>query len=105
MQGKIEKFHLDLNQSISHCVNKYGNNWDDYALMAHRAIPHSTTKYSPYYLLYGREMRLPSVDDLTVLASRARPDDSPVTDDHISGHLNILRDRLQEAYRAVIENN
>jgi hypothetical protein len=108
MQGKIEKFHLGSNQSISQYVNKYGNNWDDFvdiALMAHRAIPHSTTKYSPYYLLCGREMRLPSADDLTVLASRARPDDSPVTDDHMSGHLNILRDRLQEAYRAAIENN
>jgi transposase InsO family protein len=57
MQGKIEKFHFGLNQSISHYVNKYGNDWDEfvnYALMAHRAVPHSTTKYSPYYLLYGR---------------------------------------------------
>jgi hypothetical protein len=38
MQDKIEKFHLGLNQTISHYVNKYGNDWDefvDYALMAH----------------------------------------------------------------------
>jgi transposase InsO family protein len=26
IQGKIEKFHLGLNQTISHYVNKYGNN-------------------------------------------------------------------------------
>jgi transposase InsO family protein len=108
MQGKIEKLHFGLNQSFSHYVNKYGNDWDefvDYALMAHRAVPHSITKYSPYYLLYGREMRLPSVDDLTVLNSRAHMKDSPITESQILEHLNTLSDRLQEAYKVVIENN
>jgi transposase InsO family protein len=50
MQGKVEKFHLGLNQTMSHYVNKYGSGWDEfvnYALMAHRAIPHSVTRYSP----------------------------------------------------------
>jgi hypothetical protein len=68
VQGKFEKFHLGLIQSMSHYVNKYGNDWDEfvnYALMAHRAVPHSTTRYSPFYLLYGREMRLPAEGDLT----------------------------------------
>jgi transposase InsO family protein len=43
MQGKVEKFHLGLNQTMSHYVNKYRNDWDEfvnYALMAHRATPH-----------------------------------------------------------------
>jgi hypothetical protein len=68
MQGKVEKFHLGLNQSMSHYFNKYGNDWDEfvnYALMAHRAVPHSITRYSPFYLLYGRQMQLPTEDDLT----------------------------------------
>ena len=68
MQGKVEKFHLGLNQGMSHYVNKYGDDWDEfvnYALMAHHAVPHSTTRYSPFYLLYGRETRLPAEDDLT----------------------------------------
>ena len=68
MQGKVEKFHLGLNQIKSHYVNKYGDDWDEfvnYALLAHRAVPYSTTRYSPFYLLYGREMRLPAEDDLT----------------------------------------
>jgi len=30
MQGKVEKFHLGLNQSMSHYVNKYGNDWDEF---------------------------------------------------------------------------
>jgi hypothetical protein len=73
--------------------------------MAHRAVPHSTTKYSPYYLLYEREMRLPSVDDLAVLTPKALTEDSPATESQIVEHLNTLRDRLQEAYRVVEENN
>jgi transposase InsO family protein len=108
IQGKIERFHLGLNQTISHYVNKYGNNWDDFvdcALMAHRAVPDSTTKYIPYYLLCGREMRLPSVDDLAVLTPKALTEDSPATENQILEHLNTLRDRLQETYRVVEENN
>jgi transposase InsO family protein len=106
MQGKVEKFHLGLNQTMCHYVNKYGNDWDDfvnYALMAHRAIPHSTTRYSPFYLLYGRQMRLPMEDDLTAakLLSRESRDNRNV----IQEHVDTLADRLEEAYRVVRENN
>jgi hypothetical protein len=51
---------------ISHFVNKDARNWDKYvpyAVMAYRAIPHCSVKYSPYYLVYGRELRLPIEDD------------------------------------------
>ena len=34
-----------------------------YAVMAYRAMPHCSTKYSHYYLVSGREMRLPVEDD------------------------------------------
>jgi transposase InsO family protein len=106
MQGKVEKFHLGLNQTMSHYVNKYGNDWDEfvsYALMAHRAIPHSTTRYSPFYLLHGRQMRLPMEDDLTTarFASKEPRDNRNVIQDHI----DTLTDRLKEAYHVVRENN
>jgi len=106
MQGKVEKFHLGLNQSMSHYVNKYGNDWDefvDYALMAHRAVPHSTIRYSPFYLLYGREMRIPTEDDLT-------PDNFVTKDgasrrESIQHHVETLADRPKEAYQVARENN
>jgi hypothetical protein len=68
MQGMVETFHSGLNKSMGNYVNKFGNDWDEfvnYALMAHRAVPHSITRHSPFYLLYGREMRLPTEDDLS----------------------------------------
>jgi transposase InsO family protein len=104
MQGKVEKFHLGLNQTMSHYVNKYGNDWDEfvnYALMAHRAIPHSITRFSPYYLLHGRQMKLPMEDDLTMAEYPVKRDSRTPLQDHI----DTLADRLKEAYRITRENN
>jgi transposase InsO family protein len=106
MQGKIETFHAGLNQTMSHYVNKYGNDWDDfvdYALMVHRSTPHTTTKYSPYYLLHGREMRLPTTDDLSARIDTDGADSesgNPVED-----HARVLAERLKEAYEVVQEHN
>ncbi|PJE77652.1 hypothetical protein CI610_03421 [invertebrate metagenome] len=44
-------------------VNEHQTNWDaflDGALFAMRTKPQSSTKYSPFFLLYGREARYPS---------------------------------------------
>jgi hypothetical protein len=105
-QGKVEKFHLGLNQTMCHYVNKYGNYWDEfvnYALMVHRAIPHSITRYSPFYLLHGRQMRLPVEDDITTgKFLRVEPKDKGSL---IQDHIHTLADRLDEAYRVARENN
>ena len=106
MQEKVEKFHMGLNQSMSHYVKKYGDDWDEfvnYALMAHRAVPHSTTRYSPFYLLYGREMRLPAEDDL--MLKKFVTNDGASSQDSVQHHLETLADRLKEAYLVASENN
>jgi hypothetical protein len=106
MQGKIENFHAGLNQTMSHYVNTYGNNWDDfvdYALMVHRATPHSITKYSPYYLLHGRDMRMPNMEDLT--ARMGVPEKEPEDQDRVSSHIEILAERLGEAFDVVRRQN
>ena len=64
--GICERIHKLLIDMISHFVRKDARNWDDYmpyAVMAYRAMPHCSTKYSPYYLVFGRGMRLPIEDD------------------------------------------
>jgi hypothetical protein len=50
----------------SHYVNANNKNWDEFVsfyLMSYRATLHTTTGYSPFCLLHGREM-LPSTDNL-----------------------------------------
>jgi transposase InsO family protein len=79
MQGKVQKFHLGLNQTRNHYASKYGSDWHEfvnYALMAHRAIPHSIDRYSPFYLLHGRQMHLPVDDDLTTARLSNEPSDN-----------------------------
>ena len=64
--GICERMHKLLVDMLSHFVRKEPRNWDDYvpyAVMAYRAMPHSSTTYSPYYLVFGRDLRLPIEDD------------------------------------------
>jgi len=57
--GICEWMHKLLIDMLSHFVRKDAKNWDEYvpyAVMAYRAMPYSSTKYSPYHLVYGRDM-------------------------------------------------
>ncbi|XP_078536778.1 uncharacterized protein LOC144822784 [Lissotriton helveticus] len=50
-------------KTLSKYVNEHQNDWDlylDHALFALRSKPHTTTKVSPFQLMYGREARFPS---------------------------------------------
>jgi hypothetical protein len=50
-----------------------GRDLGDYALMVHRA----TTTFSPFYLLYGREIRLPTTDNLSACLPSGTKDSTP----------------------------
>ena len=67
--------------------------------MAYRATPHSTTHYSPFYLLHGREMVLPNEGDLKAKIS---PDIQDV--DQVQ-RLENLKSSLLKAYKEVKLNN
>jgi len=71
--------------------------------MSHRAVHHSTTTYSPFYLLYGMEIWIPN---------RKRFNTREICDkycasrrDSIQHHLETLVDRLKEVYQVVTEKN
>jgi RNAse (barnase) inhibitor barstar len=106
MQGKVERFHAGLNQTMSQYVNKYGNGWDDYVdyvLMVHRSTPLTITKYSPYYLFHGRDMRLPCENDLT--AQMEMSDDKSESQNNVASHIDALADNLKEALEVVWKLN
>jgi hypothetical protein len=57
-----ERFNRYLAAALSLYVNPSQRDWDLHlpaALMAYRSSIHDVTKFSPYYLLYGRIPRLP----------------------------------------------
>jgi hypothetical protein len=52
---------------LSHFVTSANNNWNvlvPFFLMAYRATPNTTTKYSPFYLPHGTEMPVPTNENL-----------------------------------------
>jgi hypothetical protein len=56
-----------MNQVLSHYVNSSGTDWDTlipFYMMAYPGTPHGTHGFSPFYLLHGREMVLPTSQDL-----------------------------------------
>ena len=64
--------------------------------MAHRATPHCTTKHSPFFFLHGREMILPSQDNLKARVSGENLDQK---------RLKNLKTSLKTAYKSVAKAN
>ena len=72
--GSVERFNSTLINMLSKCAEKNGIDWDKqlpYVLFAYRATIQESTKESPFYLLYGRDPRLPSECALTIPTSPA----------------------------------
>lgn len=69
--GLVERFNGTLAQSLSMYVSKDQKDWDRHistVLFAYRVSPSDVTGESPFYLLYGRDPRLPM--DVSLLAPR-----------------------------------
>jgi hypothetical protein len=80
---------------LSHFVRKDAKNWDEYvpyAVMAYRAMPHCSTKYSPYYMVFGRDMRLPIEGDW-----RPKRQEAETGENSYEDHVRALALRLHEA--------
>ena len=61
--GLTENFNRTLIAMIAKHSRIFGRNWDIYLpqlLFAYRTKPHESTGESPFYLLYGRDARLPT---------------------------------------------
>jgi len=60
--GACERFNRTVKELLVRLASEDPNNWDDYlqrALLAYRTTPHSATGFTPQYLLYGHEIKLP----------------------------------------------
>ena len=60
--GAVERFNRTLQDLISLNVHNAKDNWDirlGVVLMAYRSSVQTTTGFTPHYLMFGREMRIP----------------------------------------------
>lgn len=60
--GLIERFNKTLLSMLSLFVDKNQQNWDSllpYVMMAYRSSVHATTGFTPYKVVFGKEMVLP----------------------------------------------
>jgi hypothetical protein len=60
--GMVERFNRTLENSLTVFVQEHQRDWDiqiPLIMLAYRSSIHDATKYTPSYLLFGRETRLP----------------------------------------------
>ena len=77
IDGLVERFHRTLTDMLAKRVQRSGKDWDEqlpYVLFAYRSSVQMSTQESPFYLLYGRDSRLPAAEVL------AAPDDRRTVD-------------------------
>ncbi len=61
--GLVEKFNSTLINMVAKCCETRQHDWDDHLpqlLFAYRSVVQESTKESPFFLLYGRDPRIPS---------------------------------------------
>ena len=70
--GMVDKFNSTLIGMISKVAESSGKDWDrhlPFLLFAYRVSIHDSTRESPFYLLYGRDARIPSESVLSQTVS------------------------------------
>ena len=61
--GMVERFNRTIADMIASYVTNQPNRWDEYlpyATFAYNTAVHSSTGYTPFYLMFGREAREPN---------------------------------------------
>ena len=93
--------HRTMKKALSYYINASETNWDEslpYFLMSYRASPHSTSEYSPFFLLHGSDMVQPHTYNLR---ARLSPDAQRLEE---AGKLRKLQATISVANKVVLEN-
>ena len=96
--GKTERFHRCMNEMIQKQISENQSRWDQIlqpCLGAYRVSKNESTKYSPYFIMYGRDPVLP-VDTLLQPRYRYLGDEE--------NYVPIMFEHLHNAYAHVIDN-
>jgi transposase InsO family protein len=101
--GRIENFHRVLNNGLACEIDGKGTDWVKYVdlvLWAYRSQPHSVTGYSPFYMLYGREMANPGDEELSAyLRNKREHTDAKEWVDELASSMRKIRRKVREKIR------
>ena len=96
--AQAERFNRTLHDRLRTLPNKQKKHWPDHLpelVYSYNCTPHSTTSYSPYYLMFGRDPKLP-LDHLLGMPSS---DEDDQLDEYVASHQRRLRDAFRVASR------
>ena len=75
-------------------------------MMAYRNTPHGSTKHTPYYMLHGREMTLPSMQTLRAkLPTQVRDSEHGPRSENLKSRLRTAYEMAREEVRRSHANN
>ena len=97
--GLVERFNATLTEGLSMYVSSNQKDWDQHIpmiLFAYRVSPNATTGESPFYLLYGREPRLPVDAALLLPTTNLSPS--------VAQHRARIVQNLEEAQQIISSN-
>lgn len=96
--GQIERPHATINGLMAKMISANQKNWSDclpYVTYAYNTTVHSSTAFSPFYLMFLREPRV-SLDFVV--------EESPVTGSvNPEEYVGIMKERMRNAYELVFE--
>lgn len=94
--GQIERYHRTLSQYLRIYTDKNKDDWDEwipFALFAFNTATHSSTKYTPHYLVYGFDVEIPDN-----LKSKAQPVYN------YENYVSILKNKLKISHEIARKN-
>jgi hypothetical protein len=94
--GVVERSHATLNKLFATSVNENQRNWTDclpYVAYAYNTAYHSSTTFTPFYLMFLREPRMgvDIMDETCKATEFSSPED----------YARVMRERMQSAYQIV----
>ena len=98
--GLTERFNQTLSRCLAKIVNESQSDWDDKIdtdLMGYRASRQSSTKFSPYYMMFQQEMRLPIDTEFLPSDLDAEKGDAETVDHTIEYLLSTRQTVFQKA--------
>lgn len=96
--AQCERFNHSMHDLLRTLASEKKKKWTEHLpelLYAYNATPHSSTGHTPYYLLFGREPKLP----VDILLGEQQPSEDPPNTVHewLATHQSLLRDAFQKA--------